>query len=85
MNAERDVQAVVIEIVRLIVDDPALVRVTRLSSGQNEVVTLIVHVPQIEMEKFVGGDRQTSASLTTILKAMSAEQGTRFRLEIVGD
>jgi hypothetical protein len=65
-----------------LVDDPGMVSVNEVSSGQTMVLEL--HVAKTDIGKVIGRQGRTANALRTILNAAAAKERKRTLLEIVG-
>jgi hypothetical protein len=69
-------------IAQTLVDDPEMVSVNEVFSGQTMVLEL--HVAKTDIGKVIGRQGRTANALRTILNAAAAKERKRTLLEIVG-
>jgi len=69
-------------IAQTLVDDPEMVWVNEIFSGQTMVLEL--HVAKTDIGKVIGRQGRTANALRTILNAAAAKDRKRTLLEIVG-
>lgn len=80
-RAVAEMQALMLEITRALVDEPEAVRVD--ASNEAGTVVLRVQVSPRELGKVIGKQGRTARSLRTILGAASMKLKHRFSLDIV--
>lgn len=76
-----EMQTLISEIARALVDDPQAVRVTALND--QEMIVLRLEVAPADVGKVIGKQGRTARSLRTILSAASTKLRQRFALDIV--
>jgi predicted RNA-binding protein YlqC (UPF0109 family) len=79
--AVTQMQTLLIEITRALVDDTEAVRIELITSP--EAVVLRLHVAASDIGKVIGKQGRTARSLRTILGAASMKLQRRFSLDIV--
>jgi hypothetical protein len=79
--AVSEMQTLMTEITRAVVDDAGAVRVEALM--ENEATVLRLHVAPSDIGKVIGKQGRTARSLRTILGAASMKLQRRFSLDIV--
>jgi uncharacterized protein len=80
-NAAPDMQALMTEIAKALVDEPEAVRVVAVQDGESTLLRLTVAPGDIG--KVIGKQGRTARSLRTILGAASMKFQHRFGLDIV--
>ena len=80
-NAATDMRALMTEIAKALVDDPAAVRVEAINEGESTLLRL--YVAPSDIGKVIGKQGRTARSLRTILGAASMKLQHRFGLDIV--
>lgn len=83
MQPEDSGQSLLLEIVRLLVDDQETVRVDR--SEESGMTILTVHASVFDIGKLVGNQSRTVRSLRAILLASGKKSGKRYLLNIAGE
>ena len=68
-------------IARSLVDHPDQVKVETLAFGSRMVIKL--HVADEDMGRIIGKDGKVANALRTLLRMMSAREGSRVELDIV--
>ena len=76
-----EMQTLISEIARALVDEPDSVRVTAIN--EQEMVVLRLEVAPSDVGKVIGKQGRTARSLRTILSAASTKLRQRFALDIV--
>ena len=80
-NNASEMQALISEIARALVDEPQAVRVTAIND--QEMVVLRLEVAPSDVGKVIGKQGRTARSLRTILSAASTKLRQRCALDIV--
>jgi uncharacterized protein len=79
-NPVRDAQVLLTRIVQTLVKDECVVRVDAETSAAETVLRL--HVATKDVGKVIGKEGRIASSVRTILAALGAKEGVRFRLNI---
>lgn len=80
-SSASEMQTLISEIARALVDEPQAVRVTAIND--QETVVLRLEVAPSDVGKVIGKQGRTARSLRTILSAASTKLRQRFALDIV--
>lgn len=75
-----DLEKLLLDIVRSIVDTPDKVKVTRSESGDN--IEFILSVAEDEMGMVIGRHGKIAKAIRTVVKAASAGTGKKVSVEI---
>jgi len=78
-----DMQQLVTEIAKALVDDPQAVEVQAVARDENTVLRL--RVASADVGKVIGKQGRTARSMRTILGAVSMKQHHRYTLDILED
>lgn len=75
-----DLEKLLLDIVRSIVDTPDQVKVTRTESGDN--IEFVLSVAEDEMGMVIGRHGKIAKAIRTVVKAASAGTGKKVSVEI---